>query len=142
MSREQLVQDWVAHRLCQGLDFRLEACQPMLPKSIVFKNVQLIAQWAKDQGPSCLFAGLAPLKRPVGGQSFHVVLGFSPPSDCEGKVLYFMRTVTAELSVQQLLSRDSAVVCGELPSHSSNIAEVVQEQLQHVILPFIQVCRS
>jgi hypothetical protein len=138
MSREQLVHDWVALRICQGLDFRLEAQQPPTPNSIVFKNAPLIALWAKDQGPSCLFAGLAKLKRPVGGHSFQVVLGFSPPSDCDGKLMYFMRMVSTELSIQ-LLSSDSNVVCGELPNNVSNIAEVVHEQLEHIMMPFIQV---
>ena len=138
MSSELKVHDWIARRLSQGLDFRLETRQPPQPDSIIFKNAPLIDHWVKDQGPQCLFAGLARMRRPVGGHSFHVVLGFSPPSDCEGKIVYFLRMVNTELSMQILCS-DSSVLCGELPHTLSNSLDFAQEQLQNVMLPLVQV---
>jgi hypothetical protein len=138
MSSELQVHDWIARRLSQGLDFRLDTRQPPQPDSIIFKNAPLIDHWVKDQGPQCLFAGLARMRRPVGGHSFHVVLGFSPPSDCEGKIVYFLRTVNTELSMQIICS-DSSVLCGELPHTLSNSLEFAQEQLQNVMLPLVQV---
>jgi hypothetical protein len=139
MSSEHSIRHWVALRLCLGLDFRLEAHLSPTPDSIVLKNESTIAQWVKKDGPRCLFAGLAPLNRPVGGHSFQVVLGLSPPRECEGKVMYFMRTVSCELSTV-ILSGDSSVLCGEMPS---NAVEVVHDQMQNVMAPMIQVsCKN
>ena len=135
MSSEQSVRHWVALRLCLGLDFRLDAHLSPTPDSIVLKNESTIAAWVKKDGPQCLFAGLAPLNRPVGGHSFQVVLGLSPPRECDGKVMYFMRMVREELSIR-LLSSDSSVMCGEL---SSNFVDDVHDQIQHLLLPLIQV---
>jgi hypothetical protein len=135
MSSKQLVHDWVALRISLGLDFHLEGGQSPSPNSIIFKNAPLIAQWADHNSPRCLFAGLAPMKRPDGGKSFQVVLGLSPPKGCHGKVMYFMRMVREELSIR-LLSSDSSVMCGEL---SSNFVDDVHDQIQHLLLPLIQV---
>ncbi len=135
MSSHQLIHDWVANRLSLGLDFRLEAGQSPAPSSIVFKNASLIAEWVIENGPICLFASLSPLKRPVGGHSFQVVLGFSPPSDIDGKVMYFLRMVQSEISIQ-LLSSGSSVVCGDLPCA---VADVLRDQLLNDIAPLVQV---
>ena len=136
MSTHQQIHDWIANRLSLGLDFQLEAGQSPAPSSIVFKNASLIVQWAAENGPSCLFASLAPMKRPVGGQSVQVILGFSPPSDIEGKVMYFMRMTQIEISIQ-LLSSSSCVVCGELPN---SVSDVMRDQLQNIFVPTVQVC--
>jgi hypothetical protein len=136
MSSVESVRHWVAHRLCLGLDFRLEAHLSPTPDSILLKNEPLIAEWIKGDGPRCLFAGLAQLNRPIGGYSFQVVLGFSPPRECHGKIMYFIRTVSCELCTK-LLSGDSSVLCGEFPS---NAVEVVHDQIQNVMAPLIQVC--
>ena len=135
MSSHELIHEWVANRLRLGLDFQLEAGQSPAATSIIFKNAPLIATWAKESGPICLFASLAPLKRSVGGHSFQVALGFSPPSDFDGKVMYFMRITNAELSIQ-LLSSDSAVICSELPG---SVVDILRDQLQGDMVPVIQV---
>ena len=135
MTSKQPVHDWVALRVSLGLDFHIEGGQSPSPSSIIFKNAPIIAQWAEHSGSRCLFAWLAPLKRADGGKSYQVVLGLSPPRDCDGKVMYFMRMVEAELTIQ-LLSSDSSVMCGEL---SSNFVDGVQDQIQQMMMPLIQV---
>jgi hypothetical protein len=138
MPSHQLIHDWIANRLSLGLDFHQEAGQSPEASSIVFKNAELVLQWAAENGPNCLFASISPLKRPVGGHSVQVVLSFSPPSDIDGKVMYFMRMAQTEISIE-LLTSGSCVVYGDLPS---SCLDVFRDQLQNEFSPLVQVTRA
>ena len=133
MTSDKLVHDWIAIRLSLGLDFQLEGGSPS-PNSIVFKNAQMITQWSKVHGQHCLFAGLTPLKRPVGGHSYQVSLSFCPPHDCHGKVLYFLKMINP--LAPELLSMNDHVFCGEF---SENAVQDLRDHIQNFVLPHTQV---